>query len=54
MFRTRIFGRIEKRHIAEAVGADPSSALEQLEAGVQFSLRERGHWIRLWLPKLSD
>jgi hypothetical protein len=53
LFRTRIFGRVEKKHVAEAVGADPSSALEQLEAGVQFSLREHGNWIRFWLPKLS-
>ena len=54
MFRTRIFGRIEKKQIAEALGADSSAALEQLEAGIQFSLRENGNWLRLWLPKLSD
>jgi hypothetical protein len=54
MFRTRIFGRIEKKQIAEALGADPSAALEELEAGIQFSLRENGNWLRLWLPKLSD
>ena len=54
MFRTRIFGRIEKRQIAEALGADQAAALDQLEAGIQFSLRENGNWIRLWLPKLSE
>ena len=54
MFRTRIFGRIEKRQIAEALGADQVATLEQLEAGIQFSLLENGNWIRLWLPKLSD
>jgi hypothetical protein len=53
IFRTRVFGRIEKRHIAEAVGADPSSALERLEAGIQFSLRENGNWLRFWLPNGS-
>jgi hypothetical protein len=53
LFRTRVFGRIEKRHIAEAVGADPSSALDRLEAGIQFSLRENGNWLRFWLPNGS-
>src|SRR6185436_5743258 len=31
MFRTRIFGKIEKPHIAAAVGADQGSALDRLE-----------------------
>ena len=53
MFRTRIFGRIKKSPIAEAVGADPSSALDRLEAAVQFALRENGNWLRFWLPNLS-
>jgi hypothetical protein len=54
LFRTRIFGRIEKQQIAEAVGADTSSVLETLEAGLQFSLRENGNWIRFWLPRLDS
>ena len=49
MFRTRIFGKIENRHIAEALGADPASGLEKLEAG-QFALRENGNWLQFWLP----
>jgi energy-coupling factor transporter ATP-binding protein EcfA2 len=54
LFRTRIFGRIEKQQIAEAVGADTSSVLETLEAGIQFSLRENGNWVRFWLPRLDS
>ena len=54
VFRTRIFGRIEKQQIAEAVGADASSGLEKLEAGIQFSLRENGNWLRFWLPRLDS
>jgi hypothetical protein len=50
MFRTRIFGRIAKEHVAEALGSDPASALNQLEAGIQFSLRENGKWLKFWLP----
>ncbi|HJS20262.1 MAG TPA: FtsK/SpoIIIE domain-containing protein [Anaerolineales bacterium] len=49
-FRTRVFGRIENPLIAQALGGDNSSALDQLEAGRQFSLRENGSWLRFWLP----
>jgi len=50
MFRTRIFGRIEDEAVAAALGGDNMSALNQLAAGVQFSLRENGQWLRFWLP----
>lgn len=50
MFRTRVFGRIMKRQVAEAVGGDAASALDQLEAGIQFALRENGGWLRFWVP----
>ena len=50
LFRTRIFGKIAKDHVADALGGDPSSALNQLEAGLQFSLRENGKWLKFWLP----
>lgn len=50
MFRTRVFGRVVKQHIAEAVGGDSASALDRLEAGIQFSLRENGGWLRFWVP----
>ena len=50
MFRTRIFSRIANENIAEALGGDKPSALNQLEAGIQFSLRENGKWLKFWLP----
>jgi hypothetical protein len=50
IFRTRVFGRIENRRVAEALGGDQFSALDQLEAGKQFSLRENGNWLRFNLP----
>ena len=50
MFRTRIFGRIANENISEALGGDQASALNRLEAGVQFSLRENGKWLKFWLP----
>jgi hypothetical protein len=56
-FRTRIFGRVANPRVAEALGADPSSGLDQLEARIQFSLREKDprssrgeNWLRFWLP----
>ena len=49
-FRTRIFGRIEKTNNVFAVGGDEASALDRLEAGMQFALREKGNWLRFWLP----
>lgn len=50
IFRTRIFGRIENQRVAEALGGDPASALDQLEVGKQFCLRENGNWLRFNLP----
>ncbi len=65
-FRTRIFGHIANARVAEALSgdqrsspADKASGLDQLEAGIQFSLREtsvpralggRENWLRFWLP----
>ncbi|HVF25608.1 MAG TPA: FtsK/SpoIIIE domain-containing protein [Anaerolineales bacterium] len=49
-FRTRIFGRIVDQRIAGALGADKTSALDQLEARIQFALRENGNWLRFWMP----
>ena len=50
IFRTRVFGRVQNGRLAEALGGDKSSALDQLEAGRQFSLRENGNWLRFSLP----
>ena len=57
-FRTRIFGRVANRRVAEALGGNQAAALDQLEAGIQFSLPEkdyspgafRENWLRFWLP----
>lgn len=46
IFRTRIFGRIANTRVAEALGGDKASALAELEAGREFSLRENGNWLR--------
>jgi NACHT domain-containing protein len=50
IFRTRVFGRIQNGRVADALGGDRSSALDQLEVGRQFSLRENGNWLRFSLP----
>lgn len=49
-FRTRIFGHVANQRVAEALGGDQASGLNQLEAGSQFSLREKEKWLRFWLP----
>ncbi len=49
-FRTRIFGHVANGRVAEALGGDKTSGLDQLEARIQFSLREKENWIRFWLP----
>jgi hypothetical protein len=49
-FRTRIFGRVANARIAEALGGDKASGIDQLEPRVQFSLRENENWLRFWLP----
>jgi hypothetical protein len=56
-FRTRIFGRVANAGVAEALSGDPNAGLANLEAGIQFSLRERDprsrsaeNWLRFWLP----
>jgi hypothetical protein len=56
-FRTRVFGRVANGRVAEALGGDQASALGQLEARIQFCLREKDprgspgdNWLRFWLP----
>ncbi|HEX6034828.1 MAG TPA: FtsK/SpoIIIE domain-containing protein [Anaerolineales bacterium] len=56
-FRTRIFGQVANARVAEALGADNASGLNQLEPRIQFSMREKDtrsspmeNWLRFWLP----
>jgi NACHT domain-containing protein len=49
-FRTRIFGRVANERVAEALGGNKTSGLDQLEPRIQFSLRENENWLRFWLP----
>ena len=46
IFRTRVFGRIGNVRVAEALGVDSPSVVENLEVGRQFSLRENGGWLQ--------
>ena len=49
-FRTRIFGRVTDPQVSKALGGDQKSALDQLDAGREFSLRENDGWLQFWLP----
>ena len=50
LFRARVFGQIANERVAAALGGDKASRLSQLEARIQFSLRERENWLRFRLP----
>ena len=50
IFRARVFGRVTNPRVAQALSGDPASALDQLKAGHEFSLRENGGWIKFQLP----
>ena len=50
LFRTRIFGRIAQRDLADEFTPAPDAGLHNLSAGVQFCLRAEGHWLRFRVP----
>lgn len=50
IFRARVFGRVTNPRVAQALSGDPASALDQLEAGHEFSLHENGGWLKFHLP----
>ena len=49
-FRTRIFGRIQDDRIAESLTAISASSLNDLQAGLQFTLREGNDWLKFQIP----
>lgn len=50
IFRTRVFGQVANSRVAEALGADRAAALDRLETGRQFSLRENAGWLQFRIP----
>jgi hypothetical protein len=36
--------------VAEAIAGENALVLGQLEARIQFSMREKENWLRFWLP----
>jgi hypothetical protein len=51
-FRTRIFGQIRDEHTAEDLAGISGSALQHLQAGLQFALREDDDWLKFWIPEI--
>ena len=51
-FRTRIYGRISHPGLAEELTPIPGAGLNTLFPGAQFCMRQKGHWLRFWLPSL--
>jgi hypothetical protein len=53
-FQTRIFGRIGEAGIAQQLTSMPGAPLGSLSSNSQFCLRENSHWLKFWLPSLSE
>ena len=51
-FRTRIFGNIQDDRMAETLSGIQGTSLSQLQAGLQFALREGADWLKFWIPQL--
>jgi hypothetical protein len=51
-FHTRIFGAIQEPKQIQKLEAK-SAELDSLNPGTQFSLRERDHWLRFWIPGID-
>ena len=51
-FHTRIFGTIQNAAHARNLNAE-NAALESLNIGTQFALREGDHWLRFWIPSFD-
>jgi hypothetical protein len=51
-FRTRVFGQIKDDRTAENLTGITGSTLSQLQAGLQFALREGQDWLKFWIPEV--
>jgi hypothetical protein len=52
-FRTRIFGQVKDDRLAAQLTGIPGSALRNLQAGLQFALREGEDWLKFWIPEIG-
>jgi hypothetical protein len=50
LFHSRIYGRVENAATSVQLTPIPGAALNTLFPGAQFSMREKTHWLRFWLP----
>jgi hypothetical protein len=50
-FRTRIFGLIRDDRLASQLAGLPATSLKDLQAGLQFALREGDGWLKFWIPQ---
>jgi predicted NACHT family NTPase len=53
IFHTRVFGRIANQRVADSLGADQASAVDQLQPCQQYLIREYGSWLRFTIPGLG-
>lgn len=52
-FRTRIFGQVKDDRLAAQWTGIPGAALRNLQAGLQFALREGESWLKFWIPQIG-
>lgn len=51
-FHTRVFGSIQDAQHIQKLDAERTE-LDSLNPGTQFTLRERDHWLRFWIPSID-
>ena len=54
LFQTRIFGRIADPGVAQQLISMPGAPIGSLSSNLQFCLRENSHWLKFWLPSLTE
>jgi len=53
LFNTHIFGYIQQPSLACALTADSLSSFESLVPGLEFDIKQKGEWLRFWLPAIK-
>ena len=53
LFNTHIFGYIQQPSLTRALTTDSLSDFESLVPGLEFDIKQRGEWLRFWLPAIK-
>jgi hypothetical protein len=53
-FRTFIYGSIKDKRLSKAITKSENEELDELAAGIQFTMKEGNNWLRFWIPRLEE